>query len=338
MDLFDDAQDMNKLLKAFYLYYRNTSWKAGVQSWEMFHLCHLNNLRKSLKNGTYKHDPCNEFFIIERGVKRCIDALTTKDSVLHRELAEFQIGDLVSKSLIYDNGANLKDKGVAFTRKRVKKFLVRFMNKHGLNGYVLTTDFSGYYASIRHDILMDDLRKIISDERLLKLLEAGLKQYGEEVRIGLGSPLSTFYALLYGDKTDRFCTCVKGCPNYIRHADDIWMAHESREFLENLLQELSIEAAKKGLKLNLKKTKIRSLSRGFTFLKVRYVITKDTHKILELPNKKIFIKEKRKLKHGIQNRGSQYYSWRRSLKRFDCHKKLIKLDSFYKEIKENEQS
>lgn len=68
------------------------------------------------------------------------------------------------------------------------------------------------------------------------------------------------------------------------------------------------------------------------------VLTSSTHKILELPNKKIFIKEKRKLKHGIQNRGSQYYSWRRSLKRFDCHKKLIKLDSFYKEIKENEQS
>lgn len=55
--------------------------------------------------------------------------------------------------------------------------------------------------------------------------------------------------------------------------DDFYIIHSDKVFLQNLLQDIKAICEELGLHLNLKKTHITSLNKGFTFLKTKYSIS-----------------------------------------------------------------
>lgn len=171
---------------------------------------------------------------------------------------------ILSKSLIHDNGASLKGKGVDFTHKRLTQHLVEFYNEYGRDGYVLIIDFSGYFDNILHEPIFDDLEKKIFDERIINLTKQFVVPFGEK-SLGLGSETSQILAINYPNHIDHYIKEVLRIRGYARYMDDSYLIHHSKEYLQYCLQEITRMCDEIGIKLNPNKTQIVKLTHQFTF-------------------------------------------------------------------------
>ena len=291
---FEKLCDLDNLYDSFQKCRKGTDWKASIQYYESNLIKNLYLLRKSLIDGTYRQKPFFEFTLNERGKTRHIKAMNINDRVLQRNLCDNVLNPELQKYLIYDNGASLKNKGIEFTRKRLKVHLEKYYRKHGNKGYVLLIDFSKYFDNIRHDVLCRKIAEKIKDERILKLTEYLVSTFGEK-GVGIGSQLSQTAGIFYPTEIDNFCKIVKGCKYYGRYMDDTYIIHESKDFLKDLLKEYRVIAEKLGIIINEKKTQILRLEKGFSFLKMRYLIT-ESGSIIVIPCRKTVTMERRKLK------------------------------------------
>ena len=337
---FEKLCDLDNLYNSFQKCKKGTDWKASVQYYESNLIKNICILRKSLISGTYRQKPFFEFTLKERGKTRHIKAMNINDRVLQRNLCDNVLNPALQKYLIYDNGASIKGKGIEFSRKRLKIHLGRYYRKHGNKGYVLLVDFSKYFDNIQHDVLCRKIAEKIKDERINSLTSYLISTFGER-GVGIGSQLSQTAGIFYPTELDNFCKIVKSCKYYGRYMDDSYIIHNSKDFLKNLLKEYRVIAGKLGIIINEKKTQIVRLEKGFTFLKMRYLIS-DTGKITVKPCKKSITRERRKLKklYGlvlkkrmkITQIKEQYKSWRGNIIRFNGYKSVRNLDALYKTI------
>lgn len=88
--------------------------------------------------------------------------------------------------------------------------------------------------------------------------------------LGLGSQVSQIAAIALPNKIDHYIKDVLRMKFYERYMDDGLIISRSKEKLRECLEALRRLCAEHGIKLNEKKTQIIKLTRGFTFLKVRF--------------------------------------------------------------------
>lgn len=296
--------NIDTLYRSFIKCKKGVDWKYSVQKFESNILINLYRLRTELKLGIYKQKPFFEFDLNERGKLRHITALNIRDRVLQRALCDDILMPELSKYLIYDNGASVKNKGIDFARNRLKKHLHQyFINEGSNNGYILKIDFRKYFDSIDHDMAINILKEKINDDKIISLISNILAYYNKG--IGLGSQVSQVIGLYYTTPIDNYCKIVKSCKYYGRYMDDIYVIHKSKNYLQDLLTQISNTAYKLKLKINFKKTQIFKLSKRFVFLKIRYILT-DTGKVIMIPDKSIVVREKRKLKKFKMDNKSLY--------------------------------
>lgn len=270
------------------------SWKASVQGYRNALNTNITKTLIKLKEPIYKSIPFHNFTILERGKTRDIRSLHISDRVMQKCLCDSYLIPLLSKRLIYDNGACIKGKGVDFTRQRFVKHLRAHWLTHGNTGYVLLCDFTKYFANIDHDILLNMLRPLITDDRVYNTLKTLIKDFGDK-GLGLGSEISQILALFYPNTLDRFIKETLQVKYYGRYMDDGYLIHHDKEFL-NKAKQLIIEKAKElNITINLKKTQVVKLGNPITWLKTRYILT-ETGKILKKPTKRNITAMRRKLK------------------------------------------
>ena len=142
---------------------RGSKFKYATQLFEMNHMLYTAMLQQRLRDGTYTPDEGKKFLINERGKPRYITSNSMADKTINHIVSDLILTPVLSKYLIYDNGASQKGKGVAFHRKRFEAHLHKYFMTHGTNdGYILLGDFSGYYANIPHDKCMEVLEHFLS--------------------------------------------------------------------------------------------------------------------------------------------------------------------------------
>ena len=162
MTKFEDA---NFLYDAGTKAIRPSAYKYGVQLFEMNHLLETEKLQRAFIEGAYKPQPGVKFEIKERGHERFITSTETADKAVSHLICDEYLTPLLAKYLQYDNSASQKGKGVAFHRKRFKVHLRQYYEREGTNeGYILFSDFSGYYANILHDVALAQLEKYLARE------------------------------------------------------------------------------------------------------------------------------------------------------------------------------
>ncbi len=159
---------MNPILDANYIYdagteaMKSSKFKYNTQKFEMRHLLETALLREDLIHGTYAPQPGDKFLINERGKTRCITSNTMRDKTVNHVLCDHIVMPAIKPYLIYDNGASQKGKGVSFARKRFEAHLHGYFMEYGTNeGFILLTDYSGYYANIRHDRCKEILNSFV---------------------------------------------------------------------------------------------------------------------------------------------------------------------------------
>ena len=146
---------------------------------------------------------------------------------------------------------------------------------------VIDADIKGYFDNIRHDILMNLVKRRVSDPRLLKLisgwLTAGVMDGGEFVKsTGLGTPqggvISPLLANIYLHSFDKMFQLSGISGTLIRYCDDfvILLRRKGRKVLEKVREML----IRLGLDLHKDKTCVVRAEKGFDFLGVHFKLDK----------------------------------------------------------------
>lgn len=303
MNIYYDA---NKIYEAGTKAIKGAPFKYKAQFFEMNHLLETAILLQKLKNGEYKPTKGAKFTINERGKIRHIATSNMIDKTINHLMCDEVLSPAITPYLIYDNGASQKNKGVAFHRKRFEVHLHQYYREHKSNeGYILLIDFSGYYASIPHDLCLKNLqhflRKTDTEEAKITLwiLKNLFNLFNIDNKNGkgvdIGSQPSQNIGISYPSKIDNYIKIVRGCKYYGRYTDDSYIIHEDKEFLKDMLNNIKKIADELGLVVNDKKTRIVKLSQQFKVLQIKYSLT-ETGRIIKKINSKSITRERRKLK------------------------------------------
>lgn len=196
----------------------------------------LASIQKDLVGGTYKMGNYQEFYVLDPK-RRLIMALPFRDRVVQWAIYR-QINHIFDRRYIKDSYACRKGKGVHLAISRLSKWVHNLSNEYNGEVYFLKLDMSKYFYRIDRTILMNLIKRIIKDKKVIALLEyvvsAGSRPFGIkfvndlptnertfDVGIPIGNLTSQMFANLYLNELDQFCKHVLKIKRYIRYMDDI---------------------------------------------------------------------------------------------------------------------
>lgn len=336
---FDEAFSFEELNKAFYKCKKGVAWKESIQKYEAKLFENNLKLSKDVLSGKYKQRSFIEFDLIERGKKRHIKSIYIRDRIVQKSLCENILVPLLSKDLIYDNGASIKGKGTIFAINRTTKLLQSHYKQHGKDAYIVLGDFHSYFDSLDHKIIYDYLEKKISDERVIALLKGMIEPFGEK-GLGLGSQVSQIIAVSYLNGFDHLISCNYK-KKYVRYMDDFIIFCDSKEDARRMLSIVKEEVKRVHLELNEKKTFICKITHKFTFLKTDYKIT-DSGKVIKMLTRENVTKERQKLKKlsrmldegklSFEDVRISYNSWRGYARKKNAYTTIKHMDELFDEL------
>ncbi len=328
-----EISDMNLLYAAFLKSMNGSSWKEEPQRFEIDFLTEITKLSDELEEKTYKTSEGSEFTLNERGHIRHIHGGRMRDRVVRHALCDNILTPKLAPYLIYNNGASQDGKGVDFARRAIEKDLHNYYLEHRTNeGYIGFVDFSKFYDNIRHDEvrkaiypkidpdsrwlmseILDSFKIDVSymtDEEYGRCLETKFnsidyyntiipdQKTGERFMskgVDIGDQASQNIGIFFPTPIDNYVTIVRGFRRYGRYMDDMYLIHESKDYIKETIEGIRKEASAIGLYVNEKKTHICRLSDTFTYLQRKYSLTA-TGRVIKKISPRAVTRRRRKLK------------------------------------------
>lgn len=229
---------------------------------------YLQELHEQLKTGSYQPQAVKRVNIPKAsGGTRPLGIPTVKDRVV-----QMAIKRVIEP--IFEH--TFRDSSHGFRPERGCKDALREVDAGLKAGYhwVVDADIKGYFDTISHELMMSKVEQHIADKRLLRLLEAYLKQDimadGESWKATQGTPqgavLSPLLANIYLNELDHLIG-EKYC--MVRYADDFVILTTSEAEAEQALATVKEWMASHHLELHPDKTRIVNATsdpNGFDFL------------------------------------------------------------------------
>lgn len=334
---------------------KGVSYKASVKRYMLRRLTNVAETSRRLTNCEDIHKGFICFGLNERGKHRDIMSVHFSERVPQKSLNHNALVPVLTRSLIYDNGASQQGKGTSFAMKRLVTHLRRHYRHHGTEGYVLLFDFKNYFGNIDHEIAKQQVRTAFDDDKIVWLTCRFIDSYYEHFLkvavkkgqnpdsverkgLGLGSEDNQTIAVSYPNKLDHTIKEVLRIKAYARYMDDGYLIHEDKEYLEYCLEVIHTICAELKIELNEKKTRIVKLSHGFTFLKTQIYLT-NTGKILRKPCRKAIARQRRKLKRqskklqagemSFKDIMRSYASWRGCMEKKQARRTIHSMDCLF---------
>ena len=343
MATLHEMMELQTLNECAYECTRQSRWKETTQRYLSNLLVKNLELQEQVLNGTYRVSPTVDFTLNERGHIRQIEAPVVRDRIVQKTLMKHVLTPSLRPFLIYDNYASLTLRGTSFARKRFEVMMHRYIQKHGTNGYILTIDVKKYFNNIDHNVLKELIAPRIANEPqdvkdlIHYMIDTSSKT---DKGLNLGSECPQIFAVYYLNPIDHFVKVVKSVKYYGRYMDDIFVIGRSKAELTTLLNEIGEQLAKLRLEINIEKTHITKLTHGFTWLQVKYNITKTGHVVKRMAHGKV-MRERRRLKafRRMMDAGQMtendiwlaYQSWRGTVIQDHnaCYKTILSIDALY---------
>lgn len=334
---FDQLYDSTRKCK------KGVSWKPSVKSFILNDMENLHRMERQLKNGTWKNGKPRPIKITYPK-KRDGLSISFKDRVYQRCINDNVLYPSTTRTFIYDNYACQTGKGPDKAREQVKRMMWRFYCKYGTDGYVLQTDIKGYYPNMSHTAVKEMFKKYLSPEAYRMTCEVLDDQYNGEIGYNPGSQMVQIAGITLLNTVDHYIKERLHARYYTRYMDDGWQLERTREKLEHDLPLIAQEMEKLGCCLNMDKTRIVPLSKGFTYLGFRYRIA-DSGKITMTVSADNVKHERRKLRKMVQKSRQGkipkekveecYLSWKNHASKGNDKKTIFKMDTYYKRLWRN---
>lgn len=218
----------------------------------------LRGLQKRLRSQDAGWGNYRQFQIFEPK-QRTISAAPIAERVMHHAMMNI-LEPLFERPLIYHCYACRKNKG---THAAVKQAF--HWSRSG--GWFLKLDVRGYFDSIDHKVLYQQLTRLIKDPSVLQLLYSLLSSYATIPGKGLpiGNLTSQFCANLYLSGMDH--SILEQCrPRaYLRYMDDFVLWAQTKEELSAALHHIT-DYCDEHLKLHMKPPVLARVETGLPFL------------------------------------------------------------------------
>lgn len=345
MQEYEKIYNFVSLYKAYKKARCGKRWKEAAIKFEINLMEALLLLSGQLKNKTYRLSEYNVFKVYEPK-ERIVMSNSYKDKVVQHSICDNVLEPILTKSFIYDNYASQVGKGTDLGLNRLKEFMRKYysINKSA-DGWVLKCDISKYFYNIDHNILKKLLRKHISCQDTLWLLDMIIDST-EGVGIPIGNQSSQLFALLYLNGLDHYIKEKLQIKFYGRYMDDFYLIHKDKNYLKYCLQKIKEKVEELGLTLN-SKTSISPLKNGIDFLGFHTYLTESGKVIRKLRrSSKTNMRRRLKKYKSLNTQGRlpmkriecSYNSWKGHAKRGNCYHLIQKMDSLYNSLFKKEEN
>lgn len=220
-------------------------------------------LEEQLRLGTWRHSWYEQFSVCDPKPRQ-IHKATVADRLLHHALVRV-IEPIFERSFIYDSWSCRQGKGTHHAVERCHRLLTALghNNRHAV--WILKGDIKKYFASIDHTILLDLIKRKITDDRAVALIAGIIESFAPGVP--LGNLTSQLFANIYLNSFDHFVKERLGALVYLHYSDDFILAHHSRAWLQAAIPKIQQYLSDK-LKLTLhpRKVIIRPFHHGIDWL------------------------------------------------------------------------
>jgi RNA-directed DNA polymerase len=183
--LYEKLASFENLEKAFKNAKRGKSSKPYVIEFELKLKENLSALKTELESSTYFPKPLKKFTVRDPKI-RIIHASDFRDRIVHHALCNI-IEPIFEKSFIYDSYANRIGKGTLKAMQRFDYFkrkvsingakLNEAKYKNMVVGYALKADIKSYFDSISQTILLNIIKRKITDQKVIWLISLILQNY-----------------------------------------------------------------------------------------------------------------------------------------------------------------
>ena len=319
-------------------------WKQSTQNFELHLFSGTARRRREVLEGRWKPRKCTHFTLRERGKVRPIDAPHITDRQVHKTLCNEVLVPLYNPSMIYDNGASQRDKGLHWHFRRIKDQLHWHFRRWGREGAVGLIDLKGFFPNAPRWSIYQRHQRLITNPDLRWLADTVVR-YAPSTAPERGMPLgvepSQQEMVALPSAVDNWLKCQKGIHCAGHYMDDYYIIMPDVEQLKAVIREMVRRFETMGIRVNKRKCRIIPLTKPFRWCKARFTLT-ETGKIKVNGSRdgikrarrklKLFYREfkagKRPLKDVEQymNCQSAYY------KNFNDHGRLLRLQRLYHAI------
>ena len=267
--IIEEVVEYSNMSDSFDQVLRGTRRKKSRQGqWLLAHREEvIRELSDRIKAGTYTVRDYREREINENGKIRRIQILTMKDRIaVHAVMAV--VDRHLKKRFIRTTSASIKERGM----HDLLAYIHRDMQEQPeTTRYCYKSDISKFYESIDQDTVMDCVRRVFKDRRLITLLDGFVRMMPKGLSIGLRSSQG-LGNLLLSVHLDHVLKDECGVRHFYRYCDDgVVLAASKRELWE--VREV-VHRQMEGIGLKVKANeRIFPITEGIDFL--GYVIRPD---------------------------------------------------------------
>lgn len=216
--VIEEIVDRANMENSFDVVLRGTKRKESSQGKEL--LAHrdevIAELTDSIAKGEYKVSSYRNREIVEHGKVRTIQILTMKDRI-----AVHAIMSIVDKHLqgrfIRTTSASIKNRGM----HDLMEYICRDIDDDPIGTqYCYKLDLHKFYDSVDQDLLMESVRRVFKDEKLIAILDGFVRMMPKGISIGLRSSQG-LGNLFLSEHLDHYFKDLMGLQYYYRYCDDI---------------------------------------------------------------------------------------------------------------------
>lgn len=222
-------------------------WKRSCQTFETHLFSGTAIRRRMLVSRTWKPLPYVHFTLRERGKARTIDAPHVIDRQVHKVLVHNVLIPLYRPEMIYDNGASMKGKGLAFSYRRLKQQLCWHYRRHGTEGYVVQLDMKDYFPGAPHDVVFDRHERLIRDDDLREVADRVTRSVSGDRGLPLGVEPSQQEMVALPSAVDQYIKCGLSVRCAGHYMDDYYIIVETKERAKEVLRDVADRFGRKGI-------------------------------------------------------------------------------------------
>lgn len=269
--LFEEIASRDNLWLAYRKAAKGKRKTLGFLQFRQHEAANIAAIQRALLSGGYQPGAPRCFMVYEPKPRE-IAALPFVDRVVQHALCNV-IEPIFERVFLPQSYACRPGRGTHAAAIAVQSTLRRMLGA-GADPWILKTDYSKYFASVRRDVLHREFRRKLSCRRTLSLLEAIIPPNGAGLPIG--SLISQLAANLYGHIADRHLVHDIGVTRFARYMDDIVVIGHSSEAMR-LLQPILGGFSEREMGLRFSRWSVQHWSRGVNFVGYRIW---PTHKLL----------------------------------------------------------